>query len=141
MIANGMYQKPEDVRLFGSRIMNESQRMLTLIDTIMHLSKVEETETTITWKTVSVDSLVRYAADLIKPQADAKGVTIDIDAQPLYTYGNPALLSELIMNLLDNSVKYNHQGGHISVRLAPEGEDKLTISVSDNGIGIPKEKQ
>lgn len=100
MIANGMYQKPEDVRLFGSRIMNESQRMLTLIDTIMHLSKVEETETTITWKTVSVDSLVRYAADLIKPQADAKGVTIDIDAQPLYTYGNPALLSELIMNLL-----------------------------------------
>lgn len=141
MIANGMYQKPEDVRLFGSRIMNESQRMLTLIDTIMHLSKVEETETTITWKTVSVDSLVRYATDLIKPQADAKGVTIDIDAQPLYTYGNPALLSELIMNLLDNSVKYNHQGGHISVRLAPEGEDKLTISVSDNGIGIPKEKQ
>ena len=141
MIANGMYQKPEDVRLFGSRIMNESQRMLTLIDTIMHLSKVEETETTITWKTVSVDSLVRYAADLIKPQADAKGVSIDIDAQPLYTYGNPALLSELIMNLLDNSVKYNHQGGHISVRLAPEGEDKLTISVSDNGIGIPKEKQ
>lgn len=88
-----------------------------------------------------MDSLVRYAADLIKPQADAKGVTIDIDAQPLYTYGNPALLSELIMNLLDNSVKYNHQGGHISVRLAPEGEDKLTISVSDNGIGIPKEKQ
>lgn len=68
-------------------------------------------------------------------------MTIDIDAQPLYTYGNPALLSELIMNLLDNSVKYNHQGGHISVRLAPEGEDKLTISVSDNGIGIPKEKQ
>ena len=98
-----MYQKPEDVRLFGSRIMNESQRMLTLIDTIMHLSKVEETETTITWKTVSVDSLVRYAADLIKPQADAKGVTIDIDAQPLYTYGNPALLSELIMNLLENT--------------------------------------
>lgn len=39
MIANGMYQKPEDVRLFGDRIMNESQRMLTLIDTIMHLSR------------------------------------------------------------------------------------------------------
>lgn len=119
MIANGMYQKSEDVRLFGSRIVNESQRMLTLIDTIMHLSKIEETETTITWKTVSVDSLVRYAADLISPQADAKHVKVHVDTDPLYTYGNAALLSELIMNLLDNAVKYNHEAGtytHVSRR-------------------------
>ncbi len=141
MIANGMYQKPEDVRLFGSRIVNESQRMLTLIDTIMHLSKVEETETTITWKTISVDSLVRYAADLIQPQANAKGVTLQVDADALYTYGNGALLSELIMNLLDNAVKYNNEGGHVSARLAPSGEDKMVLTISDTGIGIPKDKQ
>ena len=141
MIANGMYQKEEDVRIFGSRIYNESQRMLTLIDTIMHLSKIEETETTITWKTVSVDSLVRYAADLMKPQASAKGVTIQVDAQKLYTYGNAALLSELIMNLLDNAVKYNHQGGQVTARLTEEGDDKMRLVVSDTGIGIPKDKQ
>ncbi len=141
MIANGMYQKPEDVRLFGSRIMNESQRMLTLIDTIMHLSKVEETETTITWKTISVDSLVRYAADLIQPQANAKGVSIHVDADTLYTYGNGALLSELVMNLLDNAVKYNNEGGHVSARLAPLEEDKMILTISDTGIGIPKDKQ
>lgn len=141
MIANGMYQKEEDVRLFGSRIVNESQRMLTLIDTIMHLSKIEETETTITWKTVSVDSLVHYAADLITPQAQAKGVTIQVDTVPLYTYGNAALLSELIMNLLDNAVKYNTQGGQITARLAPSGDNQMILTVSDTGIGIPKEKQ
>lgn len=141
MIANGMYQKPDDVKLFGSRIVNESQRMLTLIDTIMHLSRIEETETTITWKTVSMDSLVRYAADLIEPQAKAKGVTISVDAEPLYTYGNAALLSELVMNLLDNAVKYNKEGGSVHAALKPEGEDKLSLTISDNGIGIPKEKQ
>lgn len=141
MIANGMYQKPDDVKLFGSRIVNESQRMLTLIDTIMHLSRIEETETTITWKTVSMDSLVRYAADLIEPQAKAKGVTISVDAEPLYTYGNAALLSELVMNLLDNAVKYNKEGGSVHALLQPEGEDKLSLTISDNGIGIPKEKQ
>lgn len=141
MIANGMYQKPDDVKLFGSRIVNESQRMLTLIDTIMHLSRIEETETTITWKTVSMDSLVRYAADLIEPQAKAKGVTISVDAEPLYTYGNAALLSELVMNLLDNAVKYNKEGGSVHAILQPEGEDKLSLTISDNGIGIPKEKQ
>lgn len=141
MIANGMYQKLDDVKLFGSRIVNESQRMLTLIDTIMHLSRIEETETTITWKTVSMDSLVRYAADLIEPQAKAKGVTISVDAEPLYTYGNAALLSELVMNLLDNAVKYNKEGGRVHALLQPEGEDKLSLTISDNGIGIPKEKQ
>lgn len=141
MIANGMYQKPDDVRLFGIRIVNESQRMLTLIDTIMHLSRIEETETTITWKTVSLDSLVHYAADLIEPQAKAKGVTISVDAEPLYTYGNAALLSELVMNLLDNAVKYNNEGGSVHATLKPAGDDKLELTISDTGIGIPKDKQ
>ena len=141
MIANGMYQQPEDVKFFGSRIVNESHRMLTLIDTIMHLSKIEETETTITWKTVSMDSLVHYAAELIEPQAKAKNVTITVDTEPLYAYGNAALLSELIMNLLDNAVKYNTQGGSVHAVLCPEGEDKIKLTVSDTGIGIAKEKQ
>ncbi len=141
MIANGMYQKPDDVKLFGSRIVNESQRMLTLIDTIMHLSRIEETETTITWKTVSLDSLVHYAADLIEPQAKAKGITISVDAEPLYTYGNAALLSELVMNLLDNAVKYNNEGGSVHATLKPAGDDKLELTISDTGIGIPKDKQ
>lgn len=141
MIANGMYQKPDDVKLFGSRIVNESQRMLTLIDTIMHLSRIEETETTITWKTVSLDSLVHYAADLIEPQAKAKGVTLSVDAEPLYTYGNAALLSELVMNLLDNAVKYNNEGGSVHATLKPAGDDKLELTISDTGIGIPKDKQ
>lgn len=141
MIANGMYQKSDDVKLFGSRIVNESQRMLTLIDTIMHLSRIEETETTITWKTVSLDSLVHYAADLIEPQAKAKGITISVDAEPLYTYGNAALFSELVMNLLDNAVKYNNEGGSVHATLKPAGDDKLELTISDTGIGIPKDKQ
>ncbi|MEE3453093.1 sensor histidine kinase [Dialister sp.] len=141
MIANGMYQQPEDVKFFGSRIVNESHRMLTLIDTIMHLSRIEETETTITWKTVSLDSLVHYAAELIEPQAKAKNVTITVDTEPLYAYGNAALLSELIMNLLDNAVKYNNVGGSVHAILAPEGENQIKLTVSDTGIGIPKEKQ
>lgn len=141
MIANGMYQSEADVRVFGNRIMNESQRMMSLIETIMHLSKIEETETTISWKAVALDSLIRYAADLVMPQASAKNVTVHVEAEPLYTYGNAALLSELILNLLDNGIKYNNESGNILVKLAPEGEDKVILTVSDTGIGIPKEKQ
>ena len=94
MIANGMYQNEADVKLFGSRIFEESRRMMALIETIMHLSKIEENQTTITWKPVNLGRAASYAAELIEPQANARQVTIRTDTEPLYVYGNPSLLSE-----------------------------------------------
>ena len=140
IIANGMYQNEQDIKLFGNRIVTESHRMMSLIDTIMHLSKIEETETTIKWKPVEVSSLVRYARDLIEPQAAKKGITVKLDLIPLYVYGNPALLSELVMNLLDNAVKYNRENGQVEVALT-KVDDRVVLTVSDTGIGIPEDKQ
>ena len=135
-----MYQNEQDIKLFGNRIVTESHRMMSLIDTIMHLSKIEETETTIKWKSVEVSSLVRYARDLIEPQAAKKGITVKLDLIPLYVYGNPALLSELVMNLLDNAVKYNRENGQVEVSLSKD-DDRVVLTVSDTGIGIPEDKQ
>lgn len=141
MIANGMCQNPDDVKKFGSRIFDESQRMLSLIDTILHLSKIEETETTISWNVIAVDSLVRYAVDLMQNQAAKKNIKIEASVEPLYMYGNAALISELVVNLLDNALKYNHDGGLVKVALKKQGDDQMLLTVSDNGIGIPKDKQ
>lgn len=140
IISSGMYQSEEDLKVFGRRILDESHRMMSLIDTIMHLSKVEETETTIKWKPVEVAGLVRYAAELIKPQADKKNIVVELDMEPVHVYGNAALLSELAMNLLDNAVKYNHEGGYVTVKLAAENGE-MVMTVSDTGIGIPADKQ
>ena len=60
--------------------------------------------------------------------------------EPVHVYGNAALLSELAMNLLDNAVKYNHEGGHVTVKLAAENGE-MVMTVSDTGIGIPADKQ
>lgn len=141
MIANGMYQNEADVKLFGSRIFEESRRMMALIETIMHLSKIEENQTTITWKPVDMGAAAHYAADLIEPQADHRHVTIHVDAQPLYVYGNQALLFELVMNCVDNAVKYNKEGGQVNVTVHGSGMDTVEVRISDTGIGIPKDKQ
>ncbi len=141
MIANGMYQSEADVKVFGGRIYEESQRMLALVETIMHLSRIEENQTTITWKPVDMSQAARYVADLIAPQAAARHVAIQVDAEPLYVYGNAALLSELVMNCVDNAVKYNKEGGQVSVSVRPEGEDQVRLVIADTGIGIPREKQ
>lgn len=140
IITQGMYQNADDIKLFGRRIWNESNRMVSLIETIMHLSQIEENDTTIKWKTVEVSGLVRYAADLVKVSAEKKAVIITLDLLPVYVYGNAALLSELILNLLDNGVKYNKEGGHIEVTLK-ETEGRMILTVEDTGIGIPEEKQ
>lgn len=141
MIANGMYQSDSDVKLFGSRIFEESRRMMALIETIMHLSKIEENQTTITWKPVDMGAAARYAADLIEPQAAHRHVTIHVDAEHLFVHGNQALLFELVMNCVDNAVKYNKEGGQVNVSVHGEGLDKIRVAVSDTGIGIPKDKQ
>ncbi len=141
MIANGMYQSDADVKLFGSRIFEESRRMMALIETIMHLSKIEENQTTITWKPVDMGAAAHYASDLIEPQAERRHVAIHVDAEPLYVYGNQALLFELVMNCVDNAVKYNKEGGQVNVTVHGVGTDKVEVKVSDTGIGIPKDKQ
>ena len=89
---------------------------------------------------IEVSSLVRYARDLIESQAAKKGITVKLDLIPLYVYGNPALLSELVMNLLDNAVKYNRENGQVEVALT-KVDDRVVLTVSDTGIGIPGDKQ
>lgn len=89
---------------------------------------------------IEVSSLVRYARDLIESQAAKKGITVKLDLIPLYVYGNPALLSELVMNLLDNAVKYNRENGQVEVALT-KVDDRVVLTVSDTGIGIPEDKQ
>lgn len=140
MIAAGMYEKPEDVKMFGSRIYEEARRLLSLIDTIMHLSKIEEKATTITWKAVPMADLVNHAVDILQPLARRRDVTIQADLSPLYVYGNASLLAELVMNIIDNAVKYNREHGSIRIVMKP-ADSHMIFTVSDTGIGIPKEKQ
>ena len=141
MIANGMYANEADVRMFGQRIYSEAQRMVTLINTILHLSKLEENDTTITWGMVNMEEVVKYVVDIISPQAHHRGVTVLSETEPVYVHGNHSLLSELLVNLLDNAVKYNRQNGQVSVKLSKTADNHMVLTVSDTGIGIPKDKQ
>ena len=141
MIANGMYANEADVRMFGQRIYSEAQRMVTLINTILHLSKLEENDTTITWGMVNMEEIVKYVVDIISPQAHHRGVTVLSETEPVYVHGNHSLLSELLVNLLDNAVKYNRQNGQVSVKLSKTADNHMVLIVSDTGIGIPKDKQ
>ena len=141
MIAGGLVASEADAKMFAGKILDESHRMLGLIETIMHLSRVEENQTTITWKPVDMKAAAEYTAGVIAPQAAAKQVTVRVDAEPVFVYGNQALLYELVMNCIDNAVKYNKEGGEVLVSVHAEDGDRIRLTVDDTGIGIPKDKQ
>lgn len=140
MMAAGLYEEKKDVVHFSTLIRQESQRLLTLIDSIIHLTRIEEAPGGTDFQDVHLKKIIEDLADFIKPVTQEKKVTLHLDLDDCVVHGNSGLLRELAMNLMDNAVKYNHPGGHVYVTLKPIGM-KCQLRVKDTGIGIPEDKQ
>ena len=76
----------------------------------------------------------------LQDKAAAKSIAVELTGQPLQIKANERLIDELIFNLIDNGIKYNKDGGSVTVDVSEEN-GKCKISVSDTGIGISKEHQ
>ena len=139
MLDSGMV-KPEDQADFIHRINRESKRMLTLVEDILKLSRMDEGFAGGHREPVSLLHLAKTTAEALESAARAKEVTIEVTGEDTKVTGDTTLLSELVFNLMDNAVKYNKNGGSVSVRVhRDEGETVLTVS--DTGIGIEERHQ
>ena len=129
--------KPEDTKRFLQKINDEAHNLLRLIDDIIKLSKLDELRHDMLEEFVLQD-VARSALARLKDKAEGLGVELvleDNSSGELKLLGIPSLMEEIFFNLLDNGLKYNHQGGRVTLRLG-ETASKLTVSVIDTGIGI-----
>ena len=140
MLSAGLYEEEKDVKHFGNLIQQESQRLLRLIEGIIHLTKIEEHKPNIEMTSVKLDTIVEEIVNFMEPVTQEKHVTIHRKMGDLAVFGNNGMLRELCMNLIDNAVKYNRSGGHVYITLQQEG-NKAAFTVRDTGIGIPEDKQ
>lgn len=140
MLAAGLYEKDEDAHHFGTLIRQEAQRLLTLIEGIIHLTKIEESPDEMEMTDVSLAAVVAEIVSFMDPVLQKKEVTVHQDMEDIQVRGNKDLLRELCMNLIDNAVKYNLPGGHVYVSLHTVGR-RAALVVRDTGIGIPADKQ
>lgn len=131
--------KPEDVTHFASGIRSEAKRLVALIDDIIQLSRLDEAAE-IPGEDVELLSLAAEAAEQLRSAADRRGVTVSVSGCDAVVYGSRRLLSEVAYNLIDNAVKYNVEGGSVSVSVSADGRE-CVLAVSDTGIGIPPEHQ
>ena len=128
--------KPEDVNGFASDIYRESQRLIALVEDIIHLSRLDEGGDGLKMEPVDLLELARQTARRLEPVARRAEVAMEVKGSPAQITGVPAVLDEMVFNLCDNAVKYNRAGGSVTISVEP-GEHETVLTVQDTGIGIP----
>ncbi|MEW6568706.1 MAG: HAMP domain-containing sensor histidine kinase [Chloroflexota bacterium] len=132
---------PDEQRLIlGRTVHDEVERLNGMATDFLEFARLESGRTRLVREPVELAGLVLETLEVIRPQADAEGVQLEIDVDRSLTpvQGDRNRLKQLLLNLLTNAIKYNRPGGSIRIRLAREG-DEFVLAVSDSGRGIPPE--
>lgn len=134
IMKNGLV-KDEDKQRFLERIHAEAGNMIELIQNIMELSRLDENKTLDEFEDVDLLKLAQSVTLRLKHKAQTKGVTLNVSGSSACVCGVQSILSEVLYNLVDNSIKYNKDNGKVDVKVQ-DGREEVTVSVSDTGIGI-----
>ena len=134
LLETGMV-KPEDAPRFVGRIRKEASRLVSLIEDIIRLSQLDE-GVSLPEEPVEILELAGEVMSALEASAAEKQITLTLSGSGFRVKGVRRLLYEILYNLCDNAIKYNVPGG--SVRIAAQGN---TLTVTDTGIGIPREHQ
>ena len=136
MLASGMV-KAEDVAGFAGTIKEESARLISLIDDIIKLSRLDESTVPQETEIIDVFGSARDVVRRLSGKASENDIELSFSGEPSEIKGVQHILDEIVYNICENAIKYNRPGGFVKVSVRNEGSESL-ITVADNGIGIPK---
>ncbi len=131
---------PDLSREFSQDIYRESQRMISLVDDIMKLSRLDEGGYDPSMESIDLYTLASDTLDSLHLLAKQQELTLQFTGEHAEIYGNWQLLSEMVYNLCENAIKYNRPGGSVTVDVRRDG-NSVRLSVEDTGIGISPEHQ
>jgi len=133
---------PEQRESVG-HILRGGRHLLELINEVLDLARIEAGRLTLSPEPVSVREVVRESLDLIRPIAAKVNVLLNDTAPSIpdaYVTADRSRLKQVLLNLLSNAAKYNHQGGSVTLTCETLPQGRLRIRVSDTGPGIPPDK-
>ena len=139
IIANGL-ARPEDVQRFACSIYDEVQRLISMINDIIKLSRLDEEEGLPQRQQIDLAELTTTVCERLQSEADKRDVKIVLQLVPCSIRGVGQVLEEMVYNLVDNAIKYNREHGQVTVTLVEQGSEAV-LTVSDTGIGIPESEQ
>ena len=139
----------EQVLDYLKKISTSSQHLLSLINDVLDMSRIESGKVKIDEKAVHLPDLVHDVRSIIQPNVSAKRLslfidTMDVENEDIIT--DPLRLNQILLNILSNAIKFTPTGGTISIRIAqkngaPKGRGCYEFRIKDNGIGMSEEFQ
>ena len=127
---------------YAGDVIESAQHLLTLINDILDLSKIEAGKDVLEFTEFVVGDLVHASANLMSEKAHRNGISLQIDVDPRLgtIIADQRRIKQVIFNLLANSLKFTESGGSVVISARPE-DDKVLFCVADSGIGIKMEDQ
>jgi PAS domain S-box-containing protein len=126
-----------------AHILRAGEHLLRLVEDVLDLARIEAGRITISMEPVDVQELVAEVESTLRPMAERSGITLRIEPLPAdlpRVAADRTRLSQILMNFSSNAIKYGKGGGLVSISAQRRGE-RVRITVQDNGIGIPADKQ
>ena len=128
--------KPEDVSEFSSKIRKEANRLLLLIEDIIKLSELDESDFETSKQYLDICEIADNVITRLEPVAKQKNITINLQGKLICLSANPQMMDEMLYNLIHNAINYTNDGGKIDVKIF-NNKTKVQVEIIDNGIGIP----
>jgi K+-sensing histidine kinase KdpD len=120
-------------------IVDQAVRLNQLAEDTLSITKIESGQLTYYFKIVNLERLIEDAASMVR-FSKRHDFEYSVDQDALFVKGDQTKLRQVIQNLVNNAVKYSPQGGKIVVRAVNHSPEEVLVSVSDQGMGVPKEK-
>lgn len=139
LIENHMVDPEQETR-FAQEIQQNANRLLSLINDIIRLSELDNSENLIHYEQVDLDMIAQESVNNLLVNAEKRGVKLYYEGEPCELRADRGMLLELVDNLTANAIRYNNEGGEVHVTVTHK-HARPVLLVSDNGIGIPKDQQ
>lgn len=126
---------------FVQHIERGGRHLLDLINEVLDISRIETGRLSMSIEPVDLRAIVQQAVSLSTPHAQAKGVnlTFEAGAEHQFVKGDRQRLTQIALNLISNAIKYNHEGGHVGLRVDEDADSAVVLRCADTGVGIPKD--
>ena len=131
----------EEQRKFIKRIRHNQAHLLTLVNELLDLGKIESGRIVLNPGAVPVQAVVEEVYSMIEPQIKARDLRLQVEAPDpgLFFYADSDRVKQIVLNLLSNAVKFTAPGGTVRIMAGANG-DEICFRVQDTGVGIPADK-
>jgi signal transduction histidine kinase len=135
-LRDGAVDDPTARDRFLASIESQTDRLIRLVNDLLVLSRADAQALTLRVSSVDLLELAHQTVLELQPAAESRAITLSVEGASAVIRGDPDRLRQVLINLLDNAVRYSPPGGRVTLRVTP-GSPRAAVAVSDDGPGIP----